>query len=205
MFTGIIEDLGTVVAVEPLAQGAAMTVETSLDLGPERPGASIAIDGACMTIVRRQGRRFEVEISAESLRRTTLGERRAGDRVNLELPLRVGDRLGGHIVTGHVDGIGRIAAIREEGESALYTFSLPRELSKLLVEKGSVAVDGISLTCFACREDRFDVAVIPHTAAVTTLGIKKVGDTVNIEADILGKYVERLLEPVLRARVGHTR
>ncbi len=200
MFTGIVEDLGTVTAVESLEAGRALTIETSLDLGTEELGASIAIDGACMTIVSREGSRFRVEVSAESLRRTTLGERRRGDRVNLERPLRLGDRLGGHVVSGHVDGIGRIEAIRPEGESSIFTFSLPSELSKLLVEKGSVAVDGISLTCFACLGDRFDVAIIPHTSAVTTLGVKAPGDSVNIEADILGKYVERLLEPVLAAR-----
>ncbi|RMF24197.1 MAG: riboflavin synthase [Deltaproteobacteria bacterium] len=202
MFTGIVEDLGRVVAVEELEAGRALTIETALDLGAEELGASIAIDGACMTIVSREGPRFRVEVSAESLRRTTLGERSAGDRVNLERPLRLGDRLGGHVVSGHVDGIGRIEAIRPEGESSIFTFSLPPELSKLLVEKGSVAVDGISLTCFACREDRFDVAIIPHTSAVTTLGVKQPGDSVNIETDILGKYVERLLEPVLAARAG---
>jgi len=151
--------------------------------------------------VATEGPRFRVEVSAASLRRTTLGKRRPGDRVNLERPLRIGDRLGGHVVSGHIDGVGRIEEIRPEGESAIYTFSLPPDLARLTIGKGSIAVDGVSLTCFNCRDDRFDVAVIPHTTAVTTLGVKGPGDEVNIEADMLGKYVARLLEPVLENRV----
>lgn len=200
MFTGIVEDLAAVAAVEELEAGRALVIETGLDLSDARPGESIAVDGACMTIVDSDPHRFRVEVSAESLRRTTLGRLRAGDRVNLERPLRLSDRLGGHLVTGHIDGVGRIAEIRPEGESSIFTFEVPLELARRTVEKGSVAVDGISLTCFHCRGNRFDVAVIPHTAAVTTLGIKGPGDPVNIENDLLGKYVERLLEPVLEAR-----
>ncbi len=202
MFTGIVEDLGTITAVEALEAGSGLTVETALDLEDSGCGASIAIDGACMTIVEKGGRQFRVEVSAESLRRTTLGSLSVGDRVNLERPLALGDRLGGHVVSGHIDGVGSIEAIRPEGESSIYVFRIPSDLSRLTVEKGSIAVDGISLTCFACREDGFEVAIIPHTAEVTTLGLKKPGSQVNIEADVLGKYVARLLEPVRTARGG---
>jgi riboflavin synthase len=189
--------------VEPLAAGCRLTIRSALDVSEIVIGESIAVDGACMTTIATAGEAFTVELSAESLRRTTLGFRTAGDRVNLERSMRLGDRLGGHLVTGHVDGTGRIAAIRQEGESAVYTFDVGAALSRLLVEKGSVAVDGISLTCFRCEAGRFDVAVIPHTAAETTLGAKQMGDRVNIENDLLAKYVERLVTPFVdRARDG---
>ncbi len=193
MFTGIIEAVGTVARIDALAAGRRLTIESPLPASEIRIGESIAIDGACMTVVAVEDDAFAVDVSSESLRRTTLGDRRPGDRVNLERSLRLGDRLGGHIVTGHIDGTGRIAAITAEGESFIYTFEVGPELSRLLVDKGSVAVDGISLTCFNCRDDRFDVAVIPHTREVTTLGRKNAGDRVNIENDLLAKYVEKLV------------
>lgn len=157
-------------------------------------GESITVNGACMTVVEFDDASFAFDVSAESLRRTALGELAAGAVVNLERSLRMSDRLGGHVVSGHVDGVGRVAAIRPEGESRLFSFSMPPELAAGIVEKGSIAVDGISLTCFACRDDGFDVAVIPHTLDVTTLGRRAVGDGVNLETDVLGKYVARLLE-----------
>jgi riboflavin synthase len=144
-----------------------------------------------MTVTRRRVSSFTVHVSRESLRRTTLGDLRVGTRVNLERSLRLADRLSGHLVFGHVDGIGRVRAIEREGESALYRFSLPAALGRLLVEKGSIAVDGISLTVFACSARGFTVAVIPHTAAVTTLGQRRPGDRVNLESDMLARYVER--------------
>jgi riboflavin synthase len=153
-----------------------------------------------LTVVAVAPTVFSVDVSAESLRRTTLGERVAGDLVNVERSMRLGERLGGHLVTGHVDGTGRVSAVREEGESWIYTFEVGTDLARLLVEKGSVAVDGISLTCFDCRLDRFDVAVIAHTAQATTLGAKRAGARVNIENDLLAKYVEKLLAPVRAAR-----
>ena len=145
-----------------------------------------------------RGRRFTVEVSPETRRRTTLGRVCAGTRVNLERSLRVGDRLGGHVVLGHVDGVGRLEAITREGDWLLYRFRVPAGLAPYLVEKGSIAVDGVSLTVFDCRGPRFTVALIPHTLAETTLGEKKPGDPVNLEADVLLKHIERML----RARRG---
>lgn len=195
MFTGLIEDLGRVEEVLPLATGRRLRIATELPTTELTVGASIAVSGACMTVTERGERSFVVDVSAESLRKTTLGDLRAGDRVNLERSLRLSDRIGGHLVTGHVDGIGRLVSLVEEGESAIFTFALPADLGRSAVEKGSIAVDGISLTCFKCVNDGFDVAIIAHTRKVTTLGGKRVGDRVNIETDLLGKYVARWLEP----------
>jgi riboflavin synthase len=195
VFTGLIEDLGRVEEVLPLATGRRLRIATELPTTELTVGASIAVSGACMTVTERGERSFVVDVSAESLRKTTLGDLRAGDRVNLERSLRLSDRIGGHLVTGHVDGIGRLVSLVEEGESAIFTFALPADLGRSAVEKGSIAVDGISLTCFKCVNDGFDVAIIAHTRKVTTLGGKRVGDRVNIETDLLGKYVARWLEP----------
>lgn len=145
-----------------------------------------------MTVVRSGLGWFEVDVSAESLRCTTLGAFEPGRRINVERSMTMGDRLGGHLVSGHVDGTGTVKSIRPEGESYLFTFNASPEQMLLLIEKGSVTVDGISLTCFNCTEDTFDVAVIPHTFAVTTLGTKKTGSQVNLENDLLGKYVAKL-------------
>ena len=200
MFTGIIEDLGTISEVEPLAEGKRLTVETRLPVSEIGIGDSITINGACMTVTEVAASGFSVDVSAESLRKTTLGGLAAGARVNLERSMRLGDRLGGHIVSGHVDGVGRVEAIEPEGESWIYRFAVDPELARVMVEKGSVAVDGISLTCFNCTATTFDVAVIPHTHEVTTLGTREVGTGVNIENDMLGKYVARLIEPMLARR-----
>jgi riboflavin synthase len=200
VFSGIVEDVATVERTTPLAAGRRLVIRTGRALDDLVIGESIALDGACMTLVSSTGTLLEFDVSAESLRRTTLGEREPGDSVNLERSLRLADRLGGHLVTGHVDGKGRIVSIRPEGESFVYRFEIALELARRLVEKGSVAVDGISLTCYDCRDGGFSVAVIPHTAAVTTLGRKREGASVNIETDLLAKYVEKLLEPVLGRR-----
>lgn len=202
MFTGIVEDVGRIVAAQPLETGRRLRVATGLDTGRMELGESIAISGACMTVVDLSPGEFAVDVSAESLRRTTLGALGAGDRVNLERSLAVGDRLGGHIVSGHVDATAAVDAIRSEGESSIYTFALDPALMPMLVEKGSVAIDGVSLTCFACRDGRFDVALIPHTLAVTTLGGRRAGDRVNIELDVLGKYVANLVEAAISSRLG---
>jgi len=199
MFTGIIEDLGTVERVEALAAGRRVTVATALPPGDFPPGASVCVSGACMTVVEFRDACFCVDVSLESLRRTTLGDLKSGDRVNLERSVRLQDRLGGHLVSGHVDGIGRVLSIVDEGESSIFRFQLPAGMGRLTVEKGSVALDGISLTCFHCIDDRVEVAVIPHTRHVTTLGLKRPGDSINVELDLLGKYVERLLEAHLSA------
>lgn len=202
MFTGLIEDLGRIEEVSRLAAGCRLRITTDLSTAEMVIGASVAVSGACMTVTERAERAFVVDVSAESLRKTTLGELRQGDRVNLERSLRLNDRIGGHLVTGHVDGIGRLVSLVEEGESAILTFELPPGLGRSTVEKGSIAVDGISLTCFKCVDDRFDVAIIAHTRKVTTLGGKQPGDRVNIETDLLGKYVARWLEPQVALAAG---
>ncbi len=201
MFTGIVEDLGHLRRREELAAGQRLWVGTSMPTGEFEMGESIAICGACMTVVAVAEGTFAVDVSAESLRRTTLGDLAEGDPVNLERSMRFGDRVGGHIVSGHVDATGTVESIRPEGESSIYTFRIPADLMPMLVEKGSVAVDGISLTCFHCRDELFDVAVIPHTMAVTTLGMRSPGSRVNIEIDVMGKYVARLVDAALAARL----
>lgn len=194
MFTGIVQDVGRIVGREELKAGRRLRLATALPAVDFEMGESVAIAGACMTVVATGPGEFAVDVSAESLRCTTLGYLEVGDQVNLERAMRLGDRLGGHMVSGHVDGTGSIVAIRAEGESSIYSFRVPSGLRPLLVEKGSVAVDGISLTCFRCEGDEFDVAVIPHTQAVTTLGAKTPGARVNLEMDAMGKYVEKLVE-----------
>lgn len=198
MFSGIIECVGDVSALKPLRGDAELTIRTSfrgLTLGE-----SIAVNGACMTVASRRGSAFTAVVSAESLRRTTLGSLRAGDRVNLERSLRVSDRLSGHFVFGHVDGMGTLEAVTPEGGSALYRFSLPAGFARFLVEKGSIAVDGVSLTVFDCGRRSFTVSVIPHTASVTTLGRMRPGARVNLETDMLARYVDRAVSHHLRRR-----
>ena len=159
------------------------------------------MNGACLTVTAMQGRRFRVDVSPETLRRTTLGTLAKDGRVNLERALRVGDRLGGHVVLGHVDGVGRLEKIEPDGDWLLYRFRAPRQLGAYLVEKGSIAVDGVSLTIFACRKGGFTVALIPHTLARTTLGTLRPGSGVNLEADVLLKHIAAMLEsrPLRRA------
>ena len=200
MFTGIIEGTGRVVSVEETNGGRRLGVSADLATDGLDTGESIAVAGACMTVVSSQSGSFVFDVSAESLRRTTLGAFAEGDAVNLERSLKFGDRLGGHMVNGHIDGIGRLAARRAEGDSTLLTFEVPQELTRLTVEKGSVAIDGVSLTCFSCRKDSFEVAVVPHTLEVTTLGGLGEGQRVNVETDVLGRYVAKLVEPVLASR-----
>jgi len=193
MFTGLIEDLGTVTAVERVAEGVRLSVRTRL--GGLTQGASVAVDGACLTAVELSSDRFTADVSPETLSKTTLGERKAGDRVNLELPLALGDRLGGHLVLGHVDGVGEIAARAGVGEGVRIELRLPAALAPLVVPKGSIALDGISLTVNELLgPDRIALFLIPETLRSTAWGIKPAGARVNVEADILGKHVARLLQ-----------
>jgi riboflavin synthase len=187
MFTGIIEGLGTIDAV----RGHKLTVRADFDLDGTRIGDSIAVNGACLTVVRLEGRRFTVDVSPETATRTTLGRAAVAERVNLERALRLSDRLDGHLVLGHVDGIGAISARRREANALLVDIAVPEALSRQLIEKGSVAVDGISLTINRCDGGGFSVSIIPHTAQLTTVGFKPTGSPVNIETDIIGKYVEK--------------
>jgi len=199
MFTGLVSELGEAVSLRRRARGAALEVR-----GPETAkgaavGDSIAISGACLTVTSLKGGTMGFDLSEETLRSTTLGSLKPGDRVNLESSLRADSKLGGHFVTGHVDAVGRIRSKRKEGETFRLEIESPPEVLDFLVEKGSVAVDGISLTVVEVLKDAFTVVIIPHTAEATTAGVKGPGDAVNLEADILGKYVLRFLE---RARGG---
>src|SRR3970040_1990482 len=193
MFTGIIEVIGTVQEFSRQGDGARVHIGAGPLAEGLRLGESIAVEGACLTVTALRGNGFAADLSVETLKRTTLGRLRAGARVNLERPLRLGDRLGGHLVTGHVDGVGQLAERVLQGDGYFIRIRFPRELGSLLVMKGSIAVDGISLTVAELSRDAFGVAIIPHTLEHTTLRNKRVGDPVNLEADLLGKHVARLL------------
>jgi len=201
LFTGIIEDLGTVEGIKRIDKGARLSFATALPIARIAIGDSIAVNGACLTVVKKRRGVIAMDVSAESLRRTTLGALAVGDRVNLERCLTLDKLIGGHLVSGHVDGVGKIAAITPEGDSKLYTFEVAPAQARYLVEKGSVAIDGISLTVFAITGRRFSVALIPHTLKLTTLGRKLPGSAVNVESDMLVKYVERVVE----GRLGNGR
>jgi riboflavin synthase len=195
MFTGIVSDIGTVRDFRPAGAGrdARFEIETAFDLASVPVGASIACAGPCLTVVEKTGARFAVEASAETLARTTLGEWRVGTRVNLERALAAGAPLDGHVVTGHVDAVVAVLARREEGGSIRFEIGLPPALARFVAEKGSVALDGVSLTVNEVGTDRFGVNIIAHTAARTTLGFRKIGDRLNMEVDVLARYVERQL------------
>lgn len=193
MFTGIIEGLGAVVAVRPAGQGRRLAIAADFDLAGTKVGDSIAVSGACLTAVAVAGRRFEVDVSPETLAKTTLGSVRIGERVNLERALRLSDRLDGHLVSGHTDGTGVIGSREAEGNAVVVTVRVAEALTRYMIVKGSVAVDGISLTINRLEAGRFAVSIIPHTGALTTIGFKQKGDPVNIEVDLIGKYVEKFL------------
>ncbi|MBW1698752.1 MAG: riboflavin synthase [Deltaproteobacteria bacterium] len=193
MFTGIIEGQARVSRIQPWGSGRRISFEADFLLEDTRPGESIAVDGVCLTVTMASGMRFAADLSPETLSKTTLGSIKIGDRINLERALRFSDRLGGHLVAGHVDGIGRIVRKEVLENFVLIQVSVPESLDRYLIEKGSVAVDGVSLTINDLMPGGFSVSVIPHTAKLTTLGFKKVGDPVNIETDMIGKYVERFL------------
>ncbi len=194
MFTGLVEDVGKVVSLGLKHQAAVLTVQTNLATRAMELGASIAVNGACLTVVKKSKDEFTVDISPETLKRTSLAKLRAGSLVNLERPMRLRDRLGGHLVTGHVDGLATVASIEKKGEFTFLKFRVPAKLGSLLVSKGSVAVDGISLTVNACGRRRFSVAIIPFTLQHTNLRDYRVGDKVNIETDLVGKYVHSFLK-----------
>lgn len=212
MFTGIVEELGTVVHSEPVSTdwgpGRRLRIAADIVLQGSALGASIAVNGCCLTLVDQGQDRntdhdpgddpnhggpyswWDTDVSQETLDRTTIGSLRPGDRVNLERPMALGDRLGGHLVLGHVDGVGQVVAPAPD-----LVIRVPKHLMRYLVEKGSVTVDGISLTAFDITEDTFRVAVIPHTASVTTLSFRPAGSSVNLEMDVLAKHIERLVQP----------
>lgn len=194
MFTGIIEEIGAVTTMEKTLAGTRMTILASTVLGDLKIGDSVSINGACLTVVTKSERDFVVEISPETLSVTTLGHLAAGAPVNLERAMKLNERIGGHLVAGHVDGVGTIRSRHQEGNAIFFTIEAPSEILRYCVVKGSITVDGISLTINDVADHSFSVAIIPHTAKVTTLGLKQVNDTVNLESDLIGKYVERLLQ-----------
>lgn len=193
MFTGLIEGLGTVVRITPRGPDAVLTISQPWPAAELVMGESIAVNGACLTVTNITGQGFSVDVSAESLSRTTLGRLKVGSRVNLERAMQLGDRLGGHLVTGHVDCVGRLSALRRLGASTVLDLEIPPEHLRMVVEKGSVAVDGISLTVNQVSAVGLSLNIIPHTLTATTLSLVKVGDSVNIETDLIGKYVARLI------------
>lgn len=197
MFTGIIESTGFVRHFTADSDGARLIVETPWTACDTSIGDSIAVNGACLTIVEAAGGSFKFQVGPETLARTNLGELKPGGRVNLERAILASSRLGGHFVQGHVDGVAKIATRRRVADCEFVEFDAPPELTDPMVPKGSVAVDGISLTIVSVAADRFSVMLIPHTLAHTTLGIKQVGDSVNIESDILSKYVTRAVRNTL--------
>ena len=193
MFTGIVEELGHVVSLAHGPDSAVLRIRGPLVTADAAPGASIAVNGICLTVVEHDADSFSVDVMAETLRRTCLGELTPGSPVNLERAVAVGDRLGGHLVQGHVDSTGTILARQPGDRWEVVTISLPGELARYVVEKGSITVDGVSLTIAGLDDVSFQVSLIPTTLALTTLGTKQVGDLVNLEVDVLAKYVERLL------------
>ncbi|MCW8915603.1 MAG: riboflavin synthase [Magnetovibrio sp.] len=197
MFTGIVTDMGRVRSVtttgEGEGEGRRFEIETSLDISDLEMGASIAHAGACMTVVDMGADWYAIEVSAESLSKTTLGSWVEGDRINLERAMRLGDELGGHMVGGHVDGVGEVTGRENDGDSVRFKFRSPDSLAKYLAPKGSITIDGVSLTVNEVEGSEFGINVIPHTQEVTTIGSLKVGDKVNLEIDMMARYVARLL------------
>ena len=194
MFTGLILGKGKVVAKRSSGSGMVFSLETDFDLADSEEGESIAVNGVCLTAMNISPRRFTVDVSPESLARTNLGKLSVGSKVNLERALRLSDRLGGHMVSGHVDAVSTVVDRRPLGDFVQFTFGVPAGLAKYIIEKGSIAIDGTSLTVNSCDDTTFSIVVIPHTLEVTLLGMLREGDSVNIEVDLIGKYVEKMLQ-----------
>jgi len=191
MFTGIVEEVSDVIS----AQSGGLVIAADKVLQGMELGGSVSVNGVCLTVTEFDARSFSVDVMAETLQRTNLGSLQVGDKVNLERPLALGGQLGGHLVQGHVDGTGRVTSISWDGSAMIFRFEAPPELMRYIVEKGFVAVDGVSLTVIDCNAGSFRVSVVEYTREYTTLGSRKVGDPVNLEVDIIAKYVERLIQP----------
>jgi len=193
MFTGLTEGLGEIKAIRRLAKGIILDISVSFSLDSPKKGESIAVNGICLTATEINEKAFSVDVSPETIKRSSLHNLKTGDIVNLERALRPTDRLGGHIVSGHIDCVGTIKNIKNLADFTLFDFFMPDEYEKYVVEKGSVAIDGISLTVNTCKDNIFSVSIIPHTIKITNLQFRKIGDIVNLEFDIIGKYVEKLM------------
>lgn len=194
MFTGIVEEMGAVISLEKTLAGTRMTLLASAVMSDLKIGDSVSVNGICLTAVSRHESSFVVEVSPETLSVTTLGLLTTGTPVNLERAMKLSERIGGHLVAGHVDGVGTIRNRQQDGNAVVFTIEAPQDILKYCVVKGSITVDGISLTINDVTNHGFSIAIIPHTAKVTTLGLKQVNDPVNLESDLIGKYVERLLQ-----------
>ena len=201
MFTGIVEYQGNVIALRQEEQVAHLTIAANTQMADLAVGQSIAVNGVCLTVIHRDGTLFTTDLSPETLQRTTLGDLKPHERVNLERPLKVGDRFGGHFVTGHVDAVGRIIRLESAGDSARMWISFPPSVAIYIASKGSITVDGVSLTLVEVSRETFSVCLVPHTLAMTTLGWKGPGSLLNLEVDLLSRYLERLLdEQAMRER-----
>jgi riboflavin synthase len=194
MFTGIVEEMGAISVLEKTLAGTRFTMLASTVMGDLKIGDSVSVNGVCLTVAAMGEREFSVEVSPETLSITTLGFLNSGTPVNLERAMRLNERIGGHLVSGHVDGVGVIRRRHQDANAIILAIEAPQNILKYCVVKGSITVDGISLTINDVNENGFSVAIIPHTAKVTTLGLKQVNDPVNLESDLIGKYVERLLQ-----------
>ncbi|MEQ8785736.1 MAG: riboflavin synthase [Pirellulaceae bacterium] len=197
MFSGLVQKLGKVAAIEDRPPGVRLVVDTGELAAGAAIGASVAVNGCCLTVVGRQGEQLAFDAGAETLSRTNLGRLKVGDRVNLETSLKIGDELGGHFVTGHIDAVGTLDERIDEGDWSTCWYRVPARLTTQMAGKGSVAVDGVSLTLVDVEDERFSVALIPHTLAATTLGSLALGGQVNIETDVLAKYVARAVSAAM--------
>ena len=193
MFTGIIESFGTIRRIESRGEGKVLSIGCDLDLSEVKIGDSIAVNGACLTAVRLEKHLFKVDMAPETVERTTFKDMSVGSRVNIERALKLSDRIDGHLVSGHIDGTGTISFIKKKSNAVIIRVEIGPNLASDMIEKGSVAIDGISLTINECTDNDFTVSIIPHTASITTIGLKQVGDAVNIETDMIGKYVRKYL------------
>ncbi len=202
MFTGIIEEVGSVISVTRNGTNSDIRIKAAKVLEGTKLGDSIAVNGVCLTVTAMGGDWFQADVMNETLSRSSLGSLRSGSPVDLERAMAAGGRFGGHIVSGHIDGTGTISGIRNDGIAVWYTVSAPQSILRYIVEKGSIAIDGISLTVAKVTDSDFSVSIIPHTAACTVLSQRKTGDTVNLENDIIGKYVEKLMKPAEEEHSG---
>lgn len=193
MFTGIIESLGTIKKIRATGEGRILTIGCDLDLTETRIGDSIAVNGACLTAVSLDRNSFSVDMAPETVGRTTFKDLTQGARVNIERALKLSGRIDGHLVSGHIDGTGTIASIQKKSNAVIIRVEVDETLASDMIEKGSVAIDGISLTINRCSSKDFEVSIIPHTAQITTIGLKKAGDRINIETDMIGKYVKKIM------------